>query len=151
MNLNEVIRQIQGKQPVPSRIVGKFALFPKPKEQEQICDYSGEKLGKLLVDYPDIAVMAAYDATFALDDKKKASEILAEVSSRHGADRVKASLYVVNALRIKDQAPEDELTAFYQFCAEIGLNFKELTAADVVETISYDAIFSAVKLNVNRI
>ena len=148
--IESVIRFLEGKQPEPSPVVDKFALFPDPDEQEKIRDYSGKRLGEFLKDYPDIAAMAAYDTTFALGDKKKASELLAEVSSRHGPDRIKTSLYAVNALRMEDQAPEAELTAFSQFCAEIGLNFKELTAAEAAETMISNEISSAVELHVDR-
>ncbi|MEK7111676.1 MAG: hypothetical protein AAB856_03710 [Patescibacteria group bacterium] len=151
MKLGEFFRQLQGKQRVSSRVIGQFALFPKPDEQEKICDYGGKKLGKFLRDYPDIAAMAAYDVVFALDDKNKATELLAEVSSHHGSERIKSSLYVVNVLRIKDQAPETELAAFGQFCAQAGFNFAELTKTDVREAIVSDQITSAVKLHVDRI
>ena len=94
--------------------------------------------------------MAAYDAVFALGDKDKATELLTEVSNRHGTGRIKTSLYAVNALRIKDQAPLEELAYFGQFCATIGLDFNELTKPDVAETIIADAIFSAVRINVEK-
>lgn len=152
MNTIEVVfRLLEGKQVEPSPVTGQFVLFPKPDEQKKICDYSGSKLGQFLKDYPDIAAMAAYDTLFALDDKQKAAELLAEVSKHHGTPRTNASLYAVNALRIKDQAPEAELAAFGQFCAQAGFDFTSLTKAHVREVLISDQIASAVNLHIDRI
>jgi hypothetical protein len=151
MKAIEIIRRLQGKQPEPSLVVGKFALFPKPDEQEKICDFSGKKLGEFLRDYPNIAAMAAYDTVFALGDRDKTTELLTEISSHHGTDRIKVSLYAVNTLRIKDQAPEAELTAFNEFCAQAGFSFAELTKTNVQNAIISDQIASAVQLHVDRI
>lgn len=95
--------------------------------------------------------MAAYDTVFALGDKPKAIEILREVSKSHGADRITVGLYAVNSLRIKDQAPEEELAAFDQFCAQAGFDFAKLTKTEVREVLVSDQISSAVKLHVDRI
>lgn len=151
MKLGELFRQLQGKQPQPSPVTGKFALFLKPDEQQRICDYRGDRLGQFLKDYPNIAAMAAYDTVFALNDKPKATKILEEVAKSHGTARITANLYVVNALREKDHAPEEELTAFDQFCAQAGFSFAGLTKSQVREAIDSDEIASAVKLHVDRI
>lgn len=152
MILGEVFRQLQGKQPLPSEVVGKFALFPKPDEQEKIRDYSGEKLADQLRLYPHIATQAAYDSLFALaDGSDKAKAILDRTSSLHGNDTVKVSLWTVNELRKKDQAPEKELAAFGQFCAQAGFDFSELKTEEVLEAITGELLLSAVRHHVDNI
>lgn len=152
MKPGEFFRKLQGKQPVPSEVVGNFALFPKPYEQQIIRDYSGEKLADQLRLHPYIATQAAFDSLFALaDGSKKAKAILDRTSLLHGEDTVKVSLWTVNELRKKDQAPEEELAAFGQFCAQAGFGFSELKTEEIIEAITGEILLSAVRHHVDNI
>lgn len=122
-SLDKRIRHLQGKQPEPSDVVGNFAMFPNPDEQMRIRVYTGNKLGHLLRDNPDIAAQTMYDIIFALNDRGKARSLLWQLENRNPRDIIETSLYSIYQLRKKDNAPTDELAIFAGFCNEAGYDF----------------------------
>lgn len=140
MNLRErlaqKIRHLYGKQPKPSEVVRYFAMFQDPAEQMKIREYTGNKLGILLGNHPDVAVLAVYDIVFALNDREKARSLLFQLENRNPRDTIMTSLYLTYQLREKDQAPPDELATFAEFCHEAGYDFSSPDGEKNARTLS---------------